>query len=801
MANSPDSFFRDFKPENFSLSEHSIERPLKFCTASKRIIDMECRSSSPFLPNLNKDIKDVFQHYCSSSNPARKNIFNTAYVLPQEGNLLMDEYELSKFRQYVNSPDLFKNDIAAMDIIPINASIETIEIFSQYLCKMAKLGRKNRVNENYNSKVLFLTGNIGEGKSFLINYIISSYQDDIFEQNQTITVKIDLGNTNHRNKSLEIALYQNLIKILKTKYFRRVRDYKKSRLSTQELRDYLANTNQMQYEYVVEELIRKDSDLAVSLEGEQLKEAYRILRNFVSHSDECSRNYQFVVIIDGLDNFNRDLGSGQEFNARVNQLIDLVIRKECKEYCYLLVTRMGSYLELRHLCDKGAGNSLSPNKMMMLYPVDPVEVVKNKIVVFKNFLLLTLKSNEELINTVEQNIIEFILNNLDDFSALIVDIVDKIFIRKSSKKQTIEIFFNNNLRDIVEFYHVVTRVLLYALPIFNLDSMNYHDDGNLYNKMKFLLENRTSPNIEKFYHRYSNLFFTGIMANRMYFVLDRYCLVQKGARNFYHSERNVNPEHRSLLPNILYIEQRYANKLNSGETVPYMLKLRILQFFRFKEQRGDESCDFDSVSKQMHIFFGYNYNMSFGICHMLYSEQLLCRDTLGKERHRVVKDGKSYGRFQMTPKGRFLLNKLLFRMEYLYNLMDNVYLDEKFCKYHMKPYNTLLLDYETILIESDRIRTQDLKKQIGMKYAKKIEQLERLVYFYNLVEKRQIEKFQELTSQKYFSFKKNDVKHRLLVWPQIERIFKTFVQKQVKYLQKNEDAKQIFEGRFLNVYL
>ncbi len=801
MTDSTDSLFIDFKPKDFSLDAHDIERPLKYCKASKRIIDAECRSSSPFLPNLNKDIKDVFQHYCASTDDERKQIFNTAYVFPQKQNSKMDEWEFSKFQQYVNNPDLFKTDLYSMDIIPVNASMETIKIFSQYLCDMAKLGRKNKVSENYHSKVIFLTGDIGVGKSFLVNYILSYFQDDIFEANKIITVKIDLGNPNQPNENLQIALWRNFIKILKNKYFSKVREQNRPRLDTEELSKYLEETNQQQYEYVVEELTRQDSDITLSLEIEQLKDAYRILKNFVSHSPQCSNHYKFLIIIDGLDNFNRDLGSGKEFKERVDQLINLVLRKEGKEHCYLLVTRMGTYLELRHLCDKGSGNSPPPNKMMMLYPVDPVDVVRNKIVVFKNFLALRLQLNEEPINTGEKEIIKFILENLDKFSSLIVGLVDNIFIRKSHKKETIELFFNNNLRDIVEFYNVVTRVFLYLLPMFSLSSMNYVDDGNLKNKIKFLVENQTSPTIKNFYQRYSNLFFTGIMANRMYFTLDRYCLVQKGYRNFYHSERNVNPEHRSLLPNLLYIEQRYANNLEFDEIVPYMLKIRILQLFQFKEQRGDESCDFDNISKCMKGFLGYNYNMSYGTCHMLYAEQLLCRDTLGKQRYRVIKDGKSYGRFQLTSKGKYLLNNLLFRIEYLYNLMDNIYLAETICKYHMKPYDTLLIDYEAILVESSIARIQELQHNIGAKYAKKIEQLERLIYFYKLVEERQISKFQELTTYNYFSFKENDTEHRLLVWPQIERNFKIFVQKQANYLQNNRAACRQFEGRFLNKYL
>jgi len=250
-------------------------------------------------------IDEVFHHYCSGGDSTRKKIFNSAYVTPKENDI---SHEITKyhFNIYKRDAEEFYKDLQVKSEIAINASIETIKKFAKYLCDTAKLPKNNTFYDNANKKLLFLTGAYGEGKSFLINYIITVLQDDLFEEENIITVKIDLGKPNKEEETIQEKIYRQVIKILKYKYFTPVRTQAEPRLKLNDLNNYIVNTNQQkEYQYIIDEIALPSIEQSIIFDKDRLREAYRILKNFVSYySVENKNNYNFIIIIDGLDSYS-----------------------------------------------------------------------------------------------------------------------------------------------------------------------------------------------------------------------------------------------------------------------------------------------------------------------------------------------------------------------------------------------------------------------------------------------------------------------------------------------------------------
>lgn len=784
------SEFSSYKRNKFKLDKHEIRRPIDYCKDVTTPEDE--RSVFPMeLPILYRDFNEAFQHYCASNNVMRKKIFNTALATPIEKNN-MSRANATYLKLYKKKIVRFEQDLRNMTQIKINASKETIEAFTKYLCEVSHLGRSNKVNENHNKKVLFLTGELGEGKSFLINYILTSYQDEIFEKKKVITVKVDLASIHQEEASLEEKIYKKLIKILKTKYFVQVREQVASRLKVEDLVCYLEKTSQTEFNFVIDEINKVDLYGSIDLQGQELKNAYRILKNFVSYYEDIStHNYRFLIIIDGLDNYNRDLRSGSKFFNRIKELKKHVINKEFKDHCYLIVARHESHSEILEQSDLGAGNSLSPFKHATLFPVEPEDVFQKKIKVFQSFLELTIKQNKDI--GEEEKIIILIKEKIESFTNLILELVKNVFLDKKKVPVTIEDYFNKNLREIVKFYNVVTRTFFHFLPFFSLPKNTIKNQTGLYNKLDFLLTTKNKELINYFYSKHAKYIFCGVMNNQLHFALDQYQFTIKKKDKFIHTQINISYSKRLLLTNIFQIEPILLKYLNKNEFVPYMIKVRILQLFYFYSKKDVvDSYTFDHISKKMNQFFGFKYDIVFGVCHMLYSEQCLERDIKSKHRYRVVKDGKSYGRFMISNKGKLTLNHLMYKIDYIFNLLDNIYLEKSYCKFFFNPCNSIVLDYQ-ILLDCSPGEIKSQMQRVKEQYILKLVQLNSLIKFYKLVEARQKAFYLNKTDFDFFSFDKKDEKDTLLVWDKIENHFSKTVKNEFSNHDENEKNNSLFE--------
>lgn len=704
------------------------------------------------------ELEKSFSHICGS--PERDEIFYKSYCWPESGSNLSDENRKDKFELYTDDIRNFYADInGGGTAYYVNFNDHCIERFVQHLCGLSKKNKKNKTTDNDN-RIIFLTGDYGEGKTFFINYIQSTKQN-VFDTYKVVNIKIDYADKYIVGvKKIDIALADKTNRIVREKYFNKNKfDINKFiEFAKQSIGEGESLKNIKNYIKYGESFTLNDDDS---------KKCFYIIKKFLLDDkiNGSGEQYSFLFIIDGMDNVNRDTISQDRFYDKVKSL-KTFLKNKVKDSCYLITMRPESHHYLERQCNEGKPR-INDMVNVELFHANPYSIIDRKFEVFKEFLLTSSSEDKELPDYTKN-----FVSVVNDFKMFLLKYFEIDFMKRNKNlKFNLNDLFNDNNRDIMNAILAISRDIFSRIE-FSGDVNNWESASRmLYKFMKIDHENIAFVNYN------SRNFHRALMHNRRFYTLEQYEYeissndnfdIDQGVKNNKKKKNNIfnrfkpirhnNFHERSLIPNLFYTHNPFSSnfelidkKINEGQLPCYckeaecledkrrnlkcihsifLIKIRILQYYNYYNDRNQILNYLQDVAATINNDFSYPVELIKSECDMLYSLQCL-----GKIRYQH--DGSRYNPiYNITPLGKYLLSDLIYSYSYIENVIDNCILPSEFCSKYMIPPVSLskIQDYWNVR-NTDGV-TQYLK--LADSFSEKIIRIKAFVNFIKNVEKMEL---------------------------------------------------------------
>ena len=443
----------------------------------------------------------------------------------------------------------------------------------------------------------------------------------------------------------------------------------------------------------------------------------------------------------------------------------------CREGSILCCnSEIESYFEMSSKNNRGL-SSLTDIQRLKLFYVPYQKIINCKFSIYEKFLLEN-DLDEGKYDQIENDNACNLSKQVIKFRNFINEFVEIAFIQRNNIKSKFALneVFNFNNREIVKFYSVVAREILYFIPF---SIVKHSSSEEPIEKLHYLMDNEDER--FSFCNKYHYLIYNALMLNQTYFSLGQYAykLTEVGhhgnkIKTTYRASKKVESDKYSLIPNLLHFNRYIDNEMLEEENkwVPFLIKVRILQYLEY-----NGTATFKQLSAKLSRAFNYQIDMIETEAHMLYAEQCISRYTRGEEQNfRDSENGRGY--FCITKIGKLLLTNFIYKYEYLFHVVDSTYIENEFCKEFFFETEPLLHRYEAWALElesgtkqSSKIR--QIKFEIGTQIGHKILHLYLLINFLWYVEKKQAIVFKKNTGNKYFAFEKIADKDNLFVSPQM----------------------------------
>ncbi|MDR2548979.1 MAG: hypothetical protein LBD10_02050 [Desulfobulbus sp.] len=768
------------------------------------VILSEQRVNPYFFSRILIELKNSFSHICSS--PKREKIFYKAYCWPSVKDKQLNNTQKEKILLYKNNQEKFEVELFSTRSNPyVNISEKCIDSFVEYLCYLSHLPKDNELTKNTH-KISFLTGDYGEGKTFLINYVLSTKQH-IFDKNKCINVKIDFADSeNIGSKELEIAISKKTIRILKDKYF------SKNIFSIANLDRYLTSKD------VPQQFIKKiinyfEGNYSHDIGNKNAVKIFNKIKEFIIYKENNREgfNYSFVFIIDGMDNVNRDTLSQRRFYDKILQIKEF-IKKKISDSSYLIVMRPESHKYLERQCNEGMPQ-INDFRNFNLLPVDPYRIIEKKFNVFDNFL--TSENDDSYIKRLPNNNNKF-KPILSKFKNFLFQYLSYSFNKDGDENVfSLENLFNNNNRDIMNAIYIISRDIFSKIE--NNSNVKNCEDAIV--ELNKIIDNE--PTYDEFIKKYYHLFHRSLILNKRYYALEQYGyefykdsvnddlekMDSRGIESdnvipYFKPLRYNNFDERSKIPNVFHVkspfnynsesmlsnlEKRdikcFCRSESEGTCVHsvFLIKFRILQFYNYYTSVIDPKVYLpleDAIAEISH-YFKYPVNCIKYETDMLYSLQ--CINKLKKNHD----ESRNNPLFKISKLGEFILNNLIFSYPYIENILDNVSVPGKFKDVFLGNVYSIAKVQDFWNVEG-RIESDNYKR-LAQCFSGKMIQTKSFSILLAEIEKRQLD---FLDSNKYdppFIYD-NELKTRLVFKKSLEIVSNTID----KMLASNSDFNNIY---------
>lgn len=551
---------------------------------------------------------------------------------------------------------------------------------------------------------------------------------DLFNNEHSIVIKIDYTDAERIGLDhLKARIGVKSIRIVKDKYFAQ------DKFSINDLEDYLFRSNLS--ENLKKQLIYycngKITDIVSTDENSMMVyEMFKTLKLFLLEK----YNNRFIFIIDGLDNFHRDISNKKAFKQRISELANFLTSDEIDDCSYLIVMRKESYWDLKKIAHSGRIQR-SEWGNVSLFPVDFNRILNSKFE-FLEYLL-----QEPVTDAQSQDDSENITKAKLTFSRLCrkfsTFMLSYIQAGISTTEDSVNDYTFQTLsktnRGLMNALKTIITDLLSQIEI----SSNAKNHEDVIKYLESLLNNEDES--RRFIRRFKWLVLRSLMLNRFYYCLEPF--EYKIDKESIPGEISIGPnvthdcDSRSLLTNLFHFldPESYKRELGSS-TDPYkyhyLIKIRILQYFYFINEKKINGS-YESASLFLSHVFGYKKQWIIYECRLLYAnlclEKIIPTENINNEIS-----------VSITDYGKFLIKKMIFNYSYLENTLDNAVVEKEYCRKHLSPSITIAKQQQLAITKPD-----EFKYVFGKALAEKII---RVIAFVAYIEKIESLERQEITS-------------------------------------------------------
>ena len=755
------------------LINHSTANPIA-AVDDLPIKNEATRKENPVILNAYfHEIDRAFDLLCAS--PVRSELFVTGYQFPNLEELSFSQQD--QCSRYISDYEIFRTElINGEEDIYVNINKDIVQELVKGLCHLAKMHRSGTNSRRFH-KVMFLIGNMGEGKTIFCNYLLSVHIKD-FEKSNVIPIKIDLTDRDvDANENVSNLLYRKFIRILCENHIGKIITVQEIMNTAQDLA--IDSSEQAVFRTYIETCGNNTNESSCHESSQvnkgTIEELFRLVRVSMKN-----KGYSILYIIDGLDNFNRDMISRNKFLKRSDEVLKYVRKIDTLDDAYIIVTRKESY-EYIKIKNEGRGHSHKLRSIKLL-PLSSCEIISKKNELAKS--LINDFELQENVNPRRRRIEEIsvyseerkavaikLKDNLEQIYQLVIDMINYSFknIPKSGNKLVIDKIFDSNNRRILDAYVRVFKDILNRIEI--LAGRNYtNSTKDLYclveNYIVTLLNN---DNMRKdFIKRYHYIVIHSLMINKLYLCFPRFRIDSGDKHEDFISmslpskdtiQKNFGPIAKSniwdctLLPNILDISSPEQYDLNKF-SIHYLSQIRILQYLKYVKQSTGHPPKFAKIAKELQKYFNYNPAAVRAELRTLYANQCI---------NVPQPDSPSNSPWILSPLGEHLIDILLYQYNYIINCVDHIKLPDFFVTKYISP-SVSLAQLENIYRDKPKLYNMSFGKLL----AKKI--------YYSIATTAMIKKIDDLEKEyfikknkkNYFSFNPQNASNDLLIGQKLQ---------------------------------
>jgi hypothetical protein len=637
---------------------------------------MQRQTTPLYFKSIYFECREAFSHICSS--PKREPIFNDSYCYPDQQSYLLNEYVKEKLMIYENSIDQFIAELEDPSCIPfVNGNSSCITALAKYLCKLSQLSESGKIKKNYH-KTIILTGEYGEGKTFLVNHLLST-QNKTFADENVIVIKIDYTDIVSTGISgLDQRIADKTLRILKEIYFeKRILDSHKiaaqfsgnkkaCRLFEYYMGNYRTNIN--------------DDEVDSSMSADDKGTLFKSLLKYLCEKSEPE--YYFLFVIDGLDNFNRDFLSEDKFNTRCRELLSY-IKQNLLESCYLIVMRNESYAALQRTSDEGRPQ-INDIREFKIFPVSYTDIIEKRKITLKNFFNNFRKYPTEIsYSDNDENIVNNFKARTGDFISFALEFINhsfpKVKIKDETSQTPFDYLFNRNNRSIMDSFIIICRDILLRLEA-SADVRNHSD---AFSRLEEIIDNSYPTNRErdKFISQYNYIPPRAIILNNRFYMFQRYKFEQMSDTKSWEPKRNPDSSHCSLLPNVFGFYNSYEAFVSKdgGFSFPFLIQVRTLQYYLYLYNANRINTT-EEAAQYIATNFNYIEKQVIAVIKMLYANQCL------EDNHRVDHSIINNHILRISARGRYIIEHLIYDYTYLQYVIDDMHIPVIFFeKFEMGP--------------------------------------------------------------------------------------------------------------------
>ncbi len=754
-----DSYVEDAENLILDLSLSKVVNP-KECSDDPALLNEEQRRDSPVLLSAYyKEIETAFDLLCAS--PKRKRIFESGYQFPNLDKL--SDSQAEQVHHYINNPDIYLSDLVSNEEdIYVNISSDRVKDFVKAICRLAKMSRSGTTTKRYN-KVMFLLGNMGEGKTIFINYLLSVHMAD-FEYQKVLPIKIDLTNVDlDSDGKVSDILYKKFTRAICSYYIGEKISLDLVSSVSGELNISDDDFSEMKLYIEAQSNDEEGSEIYLdSLTNNGLiKDLFKLLRCVITKTD-----YSILYFIDGLDNFHRDLISRKKFFKRTQEVLAYTRVIEKLNDAYILVTRKESFDYIKRKNEgRGHGHRL---RSVSLLPVEPIDIINRKNILSEHLIKdftddadLSERRLEEvnIYNDNKKEIALSLTECIGDLSKLVTDLIGTALCgHRSEGFEWLGVLFESNNRLIQDSYLRVLKEVMNRIEIHsgrNYASTNKEEYEWLKEYIFDLLNNEAVK--ETFIKRFSYITIGSLMVNKLHICCPRYNVETRDSHEHFselelpgeQDETNeIGPvaKHNlwacSILPNLYDVSNPIKYRNIEENSMHFLSQIRILQLLKFLNKKDEIGHKFSHISEKLCFSFNYNINVLRAEVRILYAGQCIRIKTASTTNDPA---------WEITELGICLLDNLIYTYEYLVNSVDSLSLPYEYGLKNLCP-AVSFAQYE------NRYRNDytGYRKQFGEVLSTKIKYALAMAAFIDRIDKLEKEIYLEKTGYRCFSFLKND---------------------------------------------
>ncbi|MBF0183929.1 MAG: hypothetical protein HQM06_06035 [Magnetococcales bacterium] len=622
------------------------------------------------------EIERSFELLCAS--PVRIKLFKIGYQFPDMETL--DAGQNDQVVYYKNNRKNYFIDIAkGKSEVFANINDDLVLTLVEALSWLAKLTPSGTTARHF-EKVVFLTGEIGEGKTIFVNYLISVHMNT-FHEFKALPIKIDLTSPVEIDQKFEIELriINKAIRIICENYIPKI-------VTVNDIVCALRNSKlDNEKKILVKKFFSKckyNSDQEsiqdyVELTKRDLRSAFIAVRSAFKR-----KGYGFLLFIDGLDNYDRDLFSEEVFARRNKEIFKFAKIANSLEDAYVIVSRYESYEYI-----KATSEASSPThkiRNLTLLPVKTCEIIKSKFDLaghlIDDFSKVVNKKREFEIPYDEdsKNVAKSLRVYLEKFNKFIIRMINYAFEYENEDKSILNDLLNKNNRLMLQSFNRVTKDVLNRIEILSMKGSAYSAEELSMHPKNYLLGLLSNESqCKNFIRKYRYIVINSLMINQLHLCFPKYKVVQSKDKMFafkainnasekkFGVTKTSNYESCSIIPNVFYISSR---SIYNEKKDPALCQIRILQYLN----RKNFNCyNEDDVVCSLDKWFGYGEIIIKNELQMLYSNEC------------VAKHPNNF--WSITNMGAFLVNQLIFDFNYIYNAIDCIDISFEYYKSCMGP--------------------------------------------------------------------------------------------------------------------